>query len=147
MPGPPTGPVTVVGWVRADATGDSTAVDDRSTRAISSERSARPSTARSTAASSTWPRRTPRPAEPLARTDTPDLSNGPHFFYGLQWWFFAALAVFGFGYLAYDERRKLLRGPPGDHDPPRRTRLGRDRGVHAHVRRSERAPSYSSTPR
>ncbi len=36
LPAPPAGEVTVEGWVRADATGDSTAVDDHSTRAISS---------------------------------------------------------------------------------------------------------------
>ena len=35
----------------------------------------------------------------------PDLGEGPHFFYGLQWWFFGLLAVFGFCYLAYDEWR------------------------------------------
>ena len=39
--------------------------------------------------------------------ELPDLGNGPHFFYGLQWWFFGVLAVFGFFYLAYDERKKL----------------------------------------
>ena len=60
---------------------------------------------------------TPEAAEPLAVTETPDLSNGPHFFYGLQWWFFAALAVFGFGYLAYDERRKLRRPAAGPDAP------------------------------
>jgi cytochrome oxidase assembly protein ShyY1 len=56
----------------------------------------------------------PEPAEPLAHAEEPDLSEGPHFFYGLQWWFFGALAVFGFGYLAWDERRKLHAGgsPP-----------------------------------
>jgi hypothetical protein len=42
--------------------------------------------------------------------EQPDLGNGPHFFYGLQWWFFGLLAVFGFFYLAYDERKKLRAG-------------------------------------
>ena len=49
----PAGEVTVTGWVRADATGDSAVVEDGSTRAISARRSARPSAARSTAGSST----------------------------------------------------------------------------------------------
>ena len=49
----------------------------------------------------------PRPAEALTQAELPELDNGPHFFYGLQWWFFGLLAIFGFGYLAYDERRKL----------------------------------------
>ena len=38
VPAPPADEVTVTGWVRVDATGDSTAVTDQSTRAISSER-------------------------------------------------------------------------------------------------------------
>ncbi len=37
--------------------------------------------------------------------ELPELNNGPHFFYGLQWWFFGVLAVFGFCYLAFDEWR------------------------------------------
>ena len=45
----------------------------------------------------------PRPQTPLTAADPPDLSNGPHFFYALQWWFFGILALFGFGYLAWEE--------------------------------------------
>jgi cytochrome oxidase assembly protein ShyY1 len=37
LPPPPTGSVTVTGYVRADASGDATTVDDASTRAISSD--------------------------------------------------------------------------------------------------------------
>ena len=109
VPAPPSGEVTVTGWVRADATGDSTAVADQSTRAVSS-----------LAIGETLPfpvyqgfveldTETPPASEPLTKVETPDLGEGPHFFYGLQWWFFAALALFGFGYLAWDERRKMLR--------------------------------------
>src|SRR5689334_24691465 len=36
LPAPPTGEVTVTGWVRLDGTGDSTAVTDHSTRSIAS---------------------------------------------------------------------------------------------------------------
>jgi cytochrome oxidase assembly protein ShyY1 len=109
VPAPPEGDVTVVGWVRADATGDATTVDHGSTRAVSS---------RAIGAALDRPvyggfvdaaQETPAPSEPLVHAETPDLSNGPHFFYGLQWWFFGALAVFGFGYLAWDERHKLRR--------------------------------------
>ena len=53
------------------------------------------------------------------KAELPDLGNGPHFFYGLQWWFFGLLAVFGFFYLAYDEwsggasnRRQNVRSMP-----------------------------------
>ena len=106
IPPTPTGTVTVVGWARGDATGDATTVTDRSTRAVSSA---------AIAPTLRFPvyggfvdaqSETPRPAHPLVKAELPDLGNGPHFFYGLQWWFFAVLAVFGFCYLAWDERRK-----------------------------------------
>ena len=113
VPAPPSGQVTVVGWVRADGTGDSTQVVAGSTRSISSvaigKTLGRPVYGGFVDVSS----ESPAPRTPLAHAETPDLSNGPHFFYGLQWWFFAALAVFGFFYLAYDERRRLRRGEPG----------------------------------
>lgn len=101
------GQVTVTGWVRRDATGDATQVDGLSTRAISSRR---------IAAVVPYPlyqgfvdlqEETPAPSRRLEPVELPDdTSNGPHFFYGLQWWFFGALAVFGFCYLAWDEWRQ-----------------------------------------
>jgi cytochrome oxidase assembly protein ShyY1 len=117
-PAPPAGRVEVAGWVRADATGDSTAVADRSTRAISSE-----------AIAPTLPfpvyggfveldSETPPPAEPLGKVEQPDLGEGPHFFYGLQWWFFGALAIFGFGYLVWDERRRMRRASARKQETP-----------------------------
>ena len=61
----------------------------------------------------------PAPAESLEPAEAPDTGEGPHFFYGLQWWFFGVLALFGFGYLAYDEatggaerRRQSARSMP-----------------------------------
>jgi cytochrome oxidase assembly protein ShyY1 len=109
VPPPPSGTVTVAGWVRADATGDSTAVAKQSTRAVSSE-----------AIGPTLPfpvyggfieldTESPPTAQPLGQVEQPDLGEGPHFFYGLQWWFFGALAIFGFGYLVWDERRRSRR--------------------------------------
>lgn len=114
VPPPPGGTVTVVGWVRISATGDATAVDDHSTRAISSAAIAPilpfPVYGGFVDALS----ETPKPAHPLVSAEMPDLGNGPHFFYGVQWWFFAALAVFGFIYLAWDERRKRPRADGED---------------------------------
>lgn len=109
-PPPPFGEVSVTGWVRPDATGDSTAVDDRSTRAISSETIA-PAIGEEQVYGGfvDVDRESPAPEQPLESAELPELDNGPHFFYGLQWWFFAVLAVFGFGYLAWDERRKTRR--------------------------------------
>ncbi len=107
VPPAPDGPVTVVGWVRADAEGDSAAVADQSTRAISSAEIGPTLPFPVYGGFVELDTESPSAAEPLAKVETPDLGEGPHFFYGLQWWFFAALALFGFGYLAYDERRKL----------------------------------------
>ena len=118
VPDAPTGEVQITGWVRADATGDSTAVDDRSTRAVSSRTIGPTLDGDVLGGFVDLEQERPEATEPLAVTETPDLSNGPHFFYGLQWWFFAALAVFGFGYLAFDERRKLraATGRPTEQD-------------------------------
>jgi cytochrome oxidase assembly protein ShyY1 len=106
VPAAPAGQVTVEGWARTDATGDAAKVSDRSTRAISS------ATIGPTLSVPVYrgfvdaEKETPAAATPLVPAEKPDLGNGPHFFYGLQWWFFGFLAVFGFGYLAWDERRK-----------------------------------------
>ena len=129
-PAPPAGEVTVVGWVRSDATGSEATVVDGSARAVSS---------RSIATTMEGPvyggfvdaqKETPAPETALAHAELPDLGNGPHFFYGLQWWFFGLLAVFGFCYLAYDERRKLRAPPPARRDTGR---PGSDRAEHAAV--------------
>ncbi len=118
LPPPPTGTVTVVGFVRADATGRGIEVEDGSTRAVSS---------RTIGPGLDYPvyagfldaeSEDPAPAVDLVRPEVPDLGEGPHLFYGMQWWFFAALALFGFGYLAWDEHQ---RGPRGAR-PTRRAR-------------------------
>ena len=124
------GQVTVTGYVRRDATGSATRVSDLSTRAVSS---------RTIAPVLPYPVvrgfvdlavQSPAPERRLAVAELPDdTSNGPHFFYGLQWWFFAALAVGGFCYLVYDEFRRRRRarrldgrgpgpGPTGTPAPP-----------------------------
>jgi cytochrome oxidase assembly protein ShyY1 len=122
-PAPPAGEVDVTGYVRADGTGDSTQVDDGSVRAISS-----------TAIGAALDRRLyggfvelrsedPAPETGLEPVELPELNNGPHFFYGLQWWFFGVLAVFGFFYLLYDEWRNGPRGerPEGSRGKPRQS--------------------------
>ncbi len=106
-PDPPSGTVTVVGWVRADASGDAVTVSDRSTRAISSVEIGKAVDLPVYGGFVDVEKESPAPATPLVHAELPDLGNGPHFFYGLQWWFFGVLAVFGFFYLAYDERKKL----------------------------------------
>jgi cytochrome oxidase assembly protein ShyY1 len=106
VPPAPPAPVTVTGYLRVDATGDSTTVTDRSARAISSKEIAPTVGTPVYGGFVDLSSETPPPQRRLVPAELPDLGNGPHFFYGLQWWFFGVLAVFGFFYLAYDERRK-----------------------------------------
>ncbi|HET9420916.1 MAG TPA: SURF1 family protein [Nocardioides sp.] len=111
VPDPPAGEVTVTGWVRADGSGSSTEVHDQSTRAISSERIGDALDREVYGGFVDLRSEDPEPEESLEQVELPELDNGPHFFYGLQWWFFGVLALAGFGYLAYDEWRNGPRGP------------------------------------
>ena len=123
VPAPPSGQVTVTGYVRADGSGSSTRVDDLSTRALSS-RTVGPAIGEPVYGG--WlalHSEDPPPARSLEPAGLPDLGNGPHFFYGLQWWFFGVLAVFGFFYLLYDE----WRGGKGDERAADRRRAKQDR--------------------
>jgi len=129
-PSPPGGRVTVVGWVRSDATGKAATVTDGSARAVSSVEIAGTLDEPVYGGFVDLESETPPPEQPLTRTELPDLGNGPHFFYGLQWWFFGVLAVFGFCYLAYDERRKL-RAARGGGDSERAEHAAVDREHHA----------------
>ena len=121
VPAPPAGEVTVTGWVRVDATGDSTAVTDQSTRSISSERIGEALDREVYGGFVDLRSEDPAPETSLKQVELPELDNGPHFFYGLQWWFFGVLAVFGFGYLAYDEWRKA-REPAASRRRPEASR-------------------------
>ena len=134
VPEPPAGEVTVTGWVRRDAEGDSTAVADRSTRAVDSTEIGAALDREVLGGWVDLRSESPEPATPLLPAELPELDNGPHFFYGLQWWFFGGLAVFGFFYLVYDE----LRGGRG-HDPRPATRAG-DRPPPRRPARADAAP-------
>ncbi len=112
VPEPPTGEVDVTGWVRQDATGDSTSVTDKSTRSVNSTRIGEALDREVLGGFVDLRSESPEPAVPLAQVELPEINDGPHFFYGLQWWFFGALAIFGFFYLIYDEIRGG-RGPWG----------------------------------
>lgn len=110
VPAPPAGQVTVSGWLRVDATGDSAHVSDHSTRSISSEQIGSAIGRDVYGGFVDLKTESPAPATALEPVELPELDNGPHFFYGLQWWFFGLLAVFGFFYLLYDEWRSAQSG-------------------------------------
>jgi cytochrome oxidase assembly protein ShyY1 len=103
VPAPPSGQVTVTGWVRQNAGGSSADVVNASARAISSTEIEAAIGVPTYGGFVQLLTESPKPATPLTRADPPDLSNGPHFFYALQWWFFGILALFGYGYLAWEE--------------------------------------------
>ncbi|GAA1918233.1 SURF1 family protein [Nocardioides hwasunensis] len=117
VPAPPSGQVTITGWARSDAEGDSTQVSAQSTRAVNSERIGEALDREVLGGWADLRTESPEPAEALLPVELPELNNGPHFFYGLQWWFFGALAIFGFFFLIYDEWRGG-RGPWGNKDEP-----------------------------
>lgn len=112
VPAPPAGEVTVTGRARRDATGDSARVADGSTRAISSVEIGEALGREVLGGFVDAVTESPEAAEPLEPAEPPELDDGPHFYYGLQWWFFGALAIFGFVYLVLDEYRGG-RGPWG----------------------------------
>jgi cytochrome oxidase assembly protein ShyY1 len=135
LPAPPSGEVTITGWVRADGTGDSTAIAQvdgyHATRALSSSEVDEVVDEDLVTGWLHLDTESPEPATQLREADLPELDNGPHFFYGLQWWFFGVLAVAGFFYLMYDERRTQRQEKPatpsddhpsGDEAPDERSR-------------------------
>ncbi len=137
LPAPPTGEVTITGWVRADGTGDSTDVAQvdgyHATRALSSTQVADVVEDSLVTGWLHLDTESPSPTTQLRKADLPELDNGPHFFYGLQWWFFGILAVAGFFYLMYDERRTQHQAQPAQaEDTP-------DGGAGSDVGSDERA--------
>ncbi|WP_237111512.1 SURF1 family protein [Nocardioides sp. WS12] len=110
LPAPPEGEVTITGWVRSDGTGDSTQVNGHSTRAIASGPIGKAIDREVFTGFVALKTESPEPTEALEPVELPELGEGPHFFYGLQWWFFGVLALGGFGYLAWDERVHGARG-------------------------------------
>ncbi|WP_375003696.1 SURF1 family protein [Aeromicrobium sp. CTD01-1L150] len=103
---PPQGEVDVVGWLRPDSEAGERAVTpyDGQVRAVSAATVSEtvPQDLRSgylELQEQTGGTGDLRP-EPV-----PDLGQGPHFFYALQWWFFGLLAVIGFLWFAWSEAR------------------------------------------
>lgn len=105
VPPPPQGTVEVQGWLRVDAQGDSTNVVAHGTRAISGAAVAEALELEVRGGFMQLSTEEPGPEQSLTLPSLPKLGEGPHFFYGLQWWLFGAMAIVGFGYLLYVEWR------------------------------------------
>jgi cytochrome oxidase assembly protein ShyY1 len=124
-PDPPSGPVTVTGWVRMDS-------DDSGNRVEPSEGAVR--SISSAAIDPTVPydlyvgfldlREEQPTVDPSPRlADPPDLGAGPSFFYGIQWWFFGLLALGFFVYFAYAERQQPRASPTRPDQPDHNARV------------------------
>jgi len=62
---------------------------------------------------------TPRPGDAPRLLPTPELGAGPHFFYALQWWTFALIAVVGYVVLGRREVADAAGQPVGTVQPSR----------------------------
>lgn len=101
IPALPTGELTIEGWWRVNSAANQLAVTPAAhqVRAIDSRAWKVPVDLHSG-----WVNLQSPQVQGLAPEHTPSMSNGPHFAYGIQWWFFGALAIFGFGWLARAEK-------------------------------------------
>jgi len=108
VPAPPTGKVTIEGWLRQNngAGGDAVRPRDGQIRAVSSDGMADSVPYDLTNGYVNLQQETPAPATALAAEPQPELGQGPHFFYALQWWFFALLAVVGYFWFARAEAKE-----------------------------------------
>lgn len=71
------------------------------------------------------------PVTDISRIPDPDLSDGPHLSYAVQWWIFAAMTLGVFGYLARREAiTRLLADDDLDDDDPDDHPDGDDPGEH-----------------
>lgn len=108
VPPPPTGEVIVTGWLRVNSganVGATTPVDGQ-IRAISSVRLAESVPYGLRDGYLHLRTQSPEASEGLRLEPEPDLGQGPHFFYAFQWWFFALLAIVGWGWFARLEARQ-----------------------------------------
>lgn len=124
IPAPTTGTVTVTGWIRVDSGAEDSAVQpsDGQVRAISSAGIETELPYQAYPGFVNLQEQHPSVDGGLEPEPKPDLGDGPHFFYALQWYFFAGLAVFGWFYFAWTEAhpkpRQSARTEPGPAPPP-----------------------------
>ena len=113
VPAPPSGSVTIEGWLRANnGTRQGANIPaNGQVRAISSDGVKSYVPYKLYDGYLNLRKETPPATTKLAAEPKPELGQGPHFFYALQWWFFAILGAFGWFYFAWVEemeRRKQI---------------------------------------
>ena len=110
VPAPANGEVEVTGWLRTNsaATGEAILVNDTQVRAISSDGLAEHVPYELRDGYLNLQEQSPGPGL-LEAEPRPELGPGTHFAYGLQWWFFGALALTGFVWFAHAERQDRRR--------------------------------------
>lgn len=108
VPAPATGTVSVMGWLRQNngAGGQATEALDGQIRAISSIGMAKSVPYDLADGYLNLRKQDPAASKELALEPTPELGQGPHFFYGLQWVFFALLATVGYFWFARAEAKE-----------------------------------------
>ena len=112
VPAPPSGQVTVTGWLRPDSGADDEAVRpvNGQVRAISSAGLAASVPGDLYGGYLNLRSQQPTAGTSLAPEPRPELGQGPHFFYALQWWFFGLLALLGYVWFARDEVKERRAG-------------------------------------
>jgi cytochrome oxidase assembly protein ShyY1 len=108
VPAPPQGTVTIEGWLRQNngAGGDAVRPSEGQIRAISSDALGKVMPYDLVNGYVNLQRQSPAPAKALEAEPKPELGQGPHFFYALQWWFFALLATVGYIWFARAEAKE-----------------------------------------
>lgn len=107
VPAATSGEVTVTGRLRHSENGEREATDaaDGHARLINAPAIADATGLRLTDGYVTLDEQNPPPAAGLTALPLPEIDSGPHFFYAMQWFFFALLAVGGLVYFAREELR------------------------------------------
>jgi cytochrome oxidase assembly protein ShyY1 len=108
VPEPPSGKVTIEGWLRQNngAGGAAVRPSKGQIRAISSVALERVMPYELVDGYVNLQSESPEPSTSLAAEPKPELGQGPHFFYALQWWFFALLALVGYFWFARAEAKE-----------------------------------------
>lgn len=149
IPPAPSGEVTVTGRLRHSERGETEAIRpvDGAARLINAEAIAASSGLRLLDGYMTVERQLPPAGDAWTGLPGPELDGGPHFFYALQWFFFALLAIGGLIYFTREDvRRDRVEAPLGDAgesedgEPADATAGPPDRGL-----RADRGPADRGT--